>query len=165
MKAITLWEPWATLVVIGAKRWEFRKWDFSSRYPSLVDQRIAIAAGVRSIRKAEIIDLLNRIDDDQSSLDGLIAKPALYRLLEEVNAGRPPSTLGHVLGDAIFRKPVPAIELFGTPAPADSDRFLQSRFAWPLEEVRAYEPPYPYKGHQGFWNCPAHGGHGARLVS
>lgn len=42
MKAITLWQPWATLIAIGAKRIETRNW----RAPaSLNGQWIAIHAG------------------------------------------------------------------------------------------------------------------------
>lgn len=153
MKAITLWQPWASMVIAGWKPWEFRKWDFSSRYPSLVNQRIAIAAGVRPVRAGDLTDLINRILNRQSSLSPA-AVPALRRWMLALQHGQP-LPLGHVLGDAIFRQPKPAIEIFGEPAPQDSDRFLQSRFAWPIDDVRAYEPPFKYRGAQGFWNCPA----------
>ncbi len=33
MKAITLWQPWATLVAIGAKRFETRSWSTHYRGP------------------------------------------------------------------------------------------------------------------------------------
>lgn len=44
MKALTLWQPWATLIVLGPKRIENRTW-----LPStfLIGQRIAIHAGKR----------------------------------------------------------------------------------------------------------------------
>ncbi|UWG96803.1 ASCH domain-containing protein [Dehalobacter sp. DCM] len=44
MKAITLWQPWASLLACGAKKYETRSWDTSYRGP------IAIHAAARSIQ-------------------------------------------------------------------------------------------------------------------
>lgn len=53
--ALTLWQPWATLVAEEFKPYEFRS------YPArkgLWGQRIAIHAGARPVKRAEIDDLL-----------------------------------------------------------------------------------------------------------
>ena len=36
MRALTLWQPWASLVAIGAKQWETRSWGTSYRGPLLI---------------------------------------------------------------------------------------------------------------------------------
>jgi activating signal cointegrator 1 len=48
MKALTLWQPWATLIAIGAKRVETRSWATAYRGP------LAIHAAVRPVRADEI---------------------------------------------------------------------------------------------------------------
>jgi activating signal cointegrator 1 len=36
MKALSLWKPWASLIVIGAKRFATRHWETSYRGPLLI---------------------------------------------------------------------------------------------------------------------------------
>ena len=36
MRALTLWQPWASLVAIGAKQWETRSWGTKYRGPLLI---------------------------------------------------------------------------------------------------------------------------------
>jgi hypothetical protein len=80
MKALTIWQPWATLIMIGAKPYEFRRWDFRERSRSLVGQRIVIHAGSRPVKPSEIEDILERIGDHISSLRRETAMPLLERL-------------------------------------------------------------------------------------
>lgn len=60
MKALTVWQPWASLIMIGAKPYEFRRWDYRKREPALVDERIVIHAGSRAVRLEEIEDVIDR---------------------------------------------------------------------------------------------------------
>lgn len=53
MKALTVWQPWATLIIAGAKPFEFRRWDYRTRDRGLEGQRIVIHAGARPIKRAE----------------------------------------------------------------------------------------------------------------
>ena len=50
MKAITIWQPWAFLLAMGAKQYETRSWETAYRGP------IAIHAAKRPVRR--IIDAL-----------------------------------------------------------------------------------------------------------
>lgn len=50
MKALTIWQPWASLVMIGAKPYEFRRWDYRERQSGLQGQRIVIHAGARPVK-------------------------------------------------------------------------------------------------------------------
>src|SRR5579871_5258500 len=82
MKTCTIWQPWASLVMIGAKPYEFRRWDYRERYPNLEGQRIVIHAGTRPVRRAEVEDIVLRMKDRLSSLRAEIAMPLLERLLD-----------------------------------------------------------------------------------
>ena len=48
MKALTIWQPWASLIAMGAKPYEFRGWKPPK---SLIGQRLAIHAGARPVKK------------------------------------------------------------------------------------------------------------------
>jgi ASCH domain. len=56
MKALTIWQPWASLIIAGAKPYEFRGW----RAPrSLIGQRIVIHAAARKIDMEEVGNLFH----------------------------------------------------------------------------------------------------------
>ncbi len=60
MKALTIWQPWASLIVAGAKPFEFRGW----RAPrSLIGQRIVIHAGATKVAQAEVVELFITLRD------------------------------------------------------------------------------------------------------
>lgn len=144
MKALTIWQPWATLIMAGAKPWEWRGW----RAPSaVVGQRIVIHAGARMPRASEIADILARIDDDESSLDPAIAIP----LLRDTPMLSWPLAAG--LGTAVLERSIPAIVWANKHCKPgfDSDRLDHSKFAWPLTEIERWESVRPARGHQGFW--------------
>ena len=151
MKAFTIWQPWASLIMIGAKPYEFRRWDYRTRERSLEGQRIIIHAGARPVKLAEVEDIIARMDDGLSSLAPAIAMPLLDRLrnahkcrgIVEMSAG---------LGTAILRTPISVSALFNSPA--DSDRIDHHMWAWPLTDILKFDAPIPMRGMQGFWNWP-----------
>lgn len=148
--AITVWQPWAALIVLGAKPYEFRGWPAPAR---LRGQRIAIHAGARPMRTAELFDLRLRLQSDEAwstCLRPEIALPFLDRCLADPRA----IPLSHVLGTAILGQPVPAWEIVGEFGAVlnDSDRAAHSNWAWPLTDIVPAEPPVPAKGAQGFWH-------------
>ena len=56
MKALTIWQPWASLIMAGAKPYEFRGW----RAPrSIIGQRIVIHAAARKVDRVEVFNLYN----------------------------------------------------------------------------------------------------------
>ena len=72
MKALTIWQPWASLLVSGQKKYETRSWATAYRGP------IAIHAAMRPVRRT--IDAL-AADKEGSGwnvlerLDGLFIRP------------------------------------------------------------------------------------------
>jgi hypothetical protein len=153
MKALTIWQPWASLIVAGAKPYEFRGW----RPPrSIIGQRIAIHAGARPIRRDEVLVLLNQLYDTrygQSCLHAPLALPLLELAKQNPKADALP--LSHVLGTAIIGEPKRGDECareFGEKAGNDSDREGTFNWGWPLTFIERMIPPVPARGAQGLWD-------------
>ncbi len=151
MKALTIWQPWASLIMTGAKPYEFRRWDYSQRIRCVTGSRIVIHAGARPMRAAEIDDILERINDHISSLRREIARPLLERIKAAHKLrGVVPMACG--LGTATLLRPKRVDALFSSPA--DSDRIDHHMWAWPLVDIKPFAEPVPMRGFQGFWDWP-----------
>lgn len=150
MKALTVWQPWATLIVIGAKPYEFRRWDFRARARNLVGQRIVIHAGSRPMRPGEISEIWDRLDVGESALVESLARPLLENICRSPKPARA-LELSAGLGTAILGEPQRVIDLFKDDV-ADSGRLDQHMWAWPLSDIRRFDTPVPSRGAQGFWN-------------
>lgn len=155
MKAITLWQPWASLIMVGAKPWEFRSWNYVARGVGVKPgDRIGIHAGARPIRPAEITDLLERLDD-VANTTGLV--PEIARaLLERINAAHKCCgvvEMSALLGTAIIGAPRLSAEVKPEWAAliADSDRLEHCNWAWPMSNIQVMDPT-PMRGAQGFFN-------------
>lgn len=158
IKVITLWQPWASLIMIGAKPWEFRSWSYVERGVGVkVDDRIGVHAGARPIKPAEIEDLRRRLDDPICST-GLIATKArdLLDRLAAAHKCRGVLELSALLGTVRIGEPKLSIDAMPTwkGTIGDSDRLEHCKWAWPVGDVRTLSAPSPMKGFQGFWNCP-----------
>jgi hypothetical protein len=152
MKAITIWQPWASLIVAGAKPYEFRSWHPPK---SLIGQRIAIHAGARPMKRREVIDILSRMQNpDLASspcLHVAIATPLLNQMLKNEMT----IPLSHILCTAELGQPKSGEECareFGDNAGNDSDREGTFNLGWPLLDIEPLVPPAPARGAQGFWN-------------
>lgn len=147
MRALTIWQPWASLIAYEAKPFEFRK---RPAPQSLVGQRIAIHAGKRVIDRDEVADLMLRIEKEDGKGTALIgdrAMPVLERFL--ASPGMFPRA--SILCTALLGTPRKATALFGGQV-ADSDRIDQHVWGWPLTEIQRLRPPVPATGAQGFWH-------------
>ncbi len=152
MKAITIWQPWATLIVAGAKPYEFRGWP---AHNSLVGQRIAIHAGARAVRKSEVAELIARLHSDQAWTTCLKKETALP-ILDRAHASPGSMPLASIVGTAVLGRPTLSntiLEEFGH-TPNDSDRDEHCNWAWPMLEIKQVQPIVPMKGMQGFWDVP-----------
>lgn len=150
MKVLTIWQPWASLIIAGAKPYEFRGWEA----PKWIQgQRIGIHAGARPVRKAEIAELIARLNSDAAWSTGLLREIALP-LLERWHLSPASLPLSSILGTAVLGRPVSAFDIvheFGAQL-NDSDRDEHGNFAWPVSEIETFTPIAPAKGMQGFWN-------------
>lgn len=150
MKALTIWQPWASLIMIGAKPWEWRGWPLPKW---MVDHQVVIHAGARAVKADEIVDLIEEIYIGDTSL---IAEKALPLLKNTPLAGYPRSC---GLGTVILRAPIRAADWAAEhdKSGLDSDRIDHSKWAWPVTDIKPFAQPIPCRGAQGFWNWPEAG--------
>lgn len=154
MKALTVWQPWATLIIAGAKRYEFRRWAFTDRpgLRRLVGQEIVIHAGARPPKAHELRDVLDRIEEGESALEASIATPIVLDTLTALEAKKPlPIPLASALGTVTLGEPRSVIDLFADKV-ADSDRLDQHMYGWPVSAPKPFSQPVPAVGAQGFWS-------------
>lgn len=152
--AITIWQPWATLIVDGHKPYEFRGW---SAPRALWGRRIAIHAGARPIRRKEMQDLLLRMREKSAKRAAI--DEAAIPTIEAALASPGAFPRGVVLATATLGVPIPPAkvkEMFGN----DSDRLEHFQWAWPMLDIKRLAEPVQATGSQGFWHweCPADAG-------
>lgn len=146
MHAITIWQPWATLILEGIKPFEFRSWPAPKRF---VGQRIAIHAGARPVKPAEVREMLARLDADGAHGQALDV-PRATDLLESWLRGGVRLPLSSVLCTAILGEPLSPAKVKAKLG-NDSDREDHFNWAWPLTEIEPLRPFVPARGAQGFW--------------
>lgn len=128
MKAITLWQPWATLIALQEKPYETRHWPTSYR------GKIAIHASKKWDN--EIISYV---------YDWRVQKVMLKYRLQEWDLARGAIVCIGELTDCIPTSLVPKNEQrFGD--------FTPGRFAWKIEHVKTLLNPIEIRGKQGLWN-------------
>ncbi|AOH83647.1 hypothetical protein AWL63_06325 [Sphingomonas panacis] len=159
MKALTIWQPWASLIIAGAKPYEFRGW----RAPrSVIGQRIVIHAGAHKVRRDDLNDMLcalalrDRCDAFAQAAAELCLKPELaIPVLNAALEGQLPMSAG--LGTAIVGEPrlgTDIAEEFGVPRANDSDRDQHANWGWPMLDIEHWGVQIPMRGAQGVWNWP-----------
>jgi hypothetical protein len=138
VKAITLTQPWATLVAIGAKRFETRSWQ-----PSHLG-RIAIHAAS---------------DMPAWAHDVVATNQAMRRLLDERQLTLEELPRGAVVAIARLRWAEPTscvylpdmLERLGARQERELGNFGEGRWAWFLDDVRPLREPIPARGALGLW--------------
>jgi hypothetical protein len=145
---ITVWQPWATLIAIGAKPYEFRRWPAPKRYRGT---RVGIHAGARPVRRTEVAQLLLHLRAGDAAGTALDV-PAAAELLERVHSAPGSLPLSSLICTALMGEPRRCTDLFAGSV-ADSDRIDEHVWGWPMSEVRRLQPVVPASGAQGWWWC------------
>lgn len=130
MKALTLWQPWATLIATGAKRYETRSWQTSHR-------------GLLAIHAAKT----------KQALDVCRTEPFLSVLLDSGIRYLSYLPFGAVVAVVELRHIYPAEAIrhkLNEQERAFGD-YGSGRYAWQLEIVEAFEEPILARGAQGLW--------------
>ena len=123
MKVLTIKEPWATLIIEGHKKYEFRSWKTNYR------GKILIHAGM-SLEK----DMLERFKNYNLNC----SKGAIIGEAEIVDC---------ILVDEIFNEEIRKID----PVVYGKSNHVEN-FAWKLENIVKYDKPIYIKGKLGLWN-------------
>jgi len=144
MRAISLWQPWASLWMLNVKAFETRHWATGYRGP------LAIHAAQRVCR--DIDEDLTAIVVDQFGSRWYHALPrgAILGRARLVNC--------HPTEYVRFSSMTAA--LHGVVLVSEKERtqgnFEVGRFAWEIADRVPLEQPAPWKGHQGFFQVPPH---------
>lgn len=155
MNVLTVWQPWASLVAIGAKPYEFRGRTPPPRY---VGQRIGINAGARKIVLSEVREIIEQLT--RAPWESCLEVEKALPLLEGVLSGKVLLPRGVIVCTALLGAARNGFDIaaeFGMPAgmrPNDSDRAQHANFGWPLTAIEEVVPPEPHRGLQGWsqWN-------------
>ena len=140
MRAISLWQPYASLIAAKAKPFETRDWPAA---PRLIGQRIAIHAAARRPRQAEVDHLYDAVSDalgfchwHQRIPYGAVvctAKLIGCYIVSGFNHGKPVLSERREIED----------DGFGD--------YSLGRHCWELADVQIFDPAIPAKGKQGWW--------------
>lgn len=177
MKAISLWQPWASLIACGAKPFETRSW---APPRDLIGQTIAIHAAKKIDKGAaefaeEIcygqhkdggFDLAEKLDNTMSLAPDEVMgafRAAVMPIGVIVATARLDAAFQ--LGERAHGTAVPAARIVNrlvsrampecfTVRYDDFGDYAPGRWAWLLRDVKPINPPVPMKGAQGFFELP-----------
>lgn len=138
MKALTLWQPWASLIMGGFKTYETRSWSTSHR------GLLAIHAARKEPRW--VSDLLNRQLNDANRLFWHCLTQMGYEAFPQLPRGK---ILGLVEINGILR--VEEIRHRVTEMDLAFGDFSDGRFAWRINNIIPFDKPISVRGHQGLW--------------
>ena len=139
MKALSLTQPWATLVVIGAKRIETRSWGTTHRGPLLIHAAKAIPNGYAEFKHPDFLKVLEPLvglNELGAPNIHLLPRGALLGIVYLVGCFRT---------EALVPPDAPEVT-FGD--------FSPGRFAWKLELPTQWTKPLPWRGRQRIFNVP-----------
>lgn len=126
MKAITMWQPWASLMAAGHKQYETRSWDTKYRGPLAIHA----AKNTRHLGEARWHELYGKFDWDNLPY-GVVVAIAQLESVEFMNT------------DFIARISDQEYAL---------GEWKVGRWAWYLKDVTPLPKPVPARGFQGLWN-------------
>lgn len=135
MKALSLHQPWATVIAFGAKAYETRHWGTRYRGP------LAIHAAKH-----------RNLDDEQGLIDELDCLYGWHDLPAARDLPR-----GAVVAVATLAGCLRMTEtriLAQSELERDVGNWLPGRWAWHLTDVRRMAAPVPVRGEQGLFHIP-----------
>lgn len=149
MKALSIWQPHASLIICGAKPFETRSW---AAPKSIIGQRIAIHASKCPNDLIELGEYLQARKEDGdaeviASYDAMrdeLVKVGFFRSLSELPRGC-------IIGTAVLSECIRTEQLAD---PGHFGNFAPGRFAWRMTDPVTLTKPIPFRGQQGFFNAP-----------
>ena len=148
MKALTLTQPWATLVAIGAKTIETRSWRTSHRGLIAIHAAVGFPAACRALcGRPPFADVLaaagyhSRVAQLTAECGKVLAVVDLKGCWETFPSSLNPEAWRTVFGGA------PHEEAFGD--------YSSGRWGWRMEGLQRMAEPVPVRGFQQLWSLPA----------
>lgn len=142
IQCITLWQPWASLVAVGAKRFETRNWYTAYRGP------LAIHAGTHYTLMEQLVVKQRRF------FDALIDHYALD------DYGLPGLPIGKIIAVATLTACISTNDLDQVPEQNTNEfwfgDYTPDRWMWRLENVHRLEIPIKCAGQRRLWTPEPH---------
>lgn len=132
MKAITLWQPWASLMALGYKKVETRSW--ATRHRGLT----AIHSALRK----------------PGFLGHSCDNPDFCKLLTDLKIEPVEFPLGCVLCTATLVAIAPTGDVYDDLSEQERifGNYEEGRYAWFFEDIQSLKTPIPVKGNRLLWN-------------
>ena len=146
--AITIWQPWASLIAESMKTYEFRSWAFPTR---MIGQRVAIHASARPVRRDEVQGLIYVLMDNKWRENGIVDRDRALALLERVLQAPKSLPLSSIICLATLGTPIRDAALSAAIQVAWQRGGEHTNYGWPLSDIERLEPFVPAKGAQGWW--------------
>lgn len=159
MKALTLWQPWATLVAIGAKRIETRSWQTAHRGPLAIHaaKELPPEAEVEVFNEPFYSTLARAVGlppaEDRGNWQEVAARLPLGGILAVVDL----THIGRMYHDGPRHDPewrVKPKEWTVQPDEVAFGNYQVGRYGWVLADVRRLPEPIPCRGRQTLWETP-----------
>jgi hypothetical protein len=157
MKALTLTQPWASLVAIGAKSIETRSWSTSYRGPLAIHAAKGWSADDREFcYRLDVFPLLYNGGIRPTSEHGLSDMLPRGVIVAIANLHR----VGRINERSNYPEPGSEIYVAGRDLPIEGDELAfgnydDGRYGWVLTNVRRLAEPVLCRGHLGLWDVPA----------
>lgn len=158
MKAITIWQPWASLLACGAKKYETRSWATKYRGP------IAIHAAARKCDMRDIpseahhimVQAIRPITDKLARTIGyvpfeILPRGCIVATAELLGCHSIRSYIDET-SEIILCTPAGEVLIGDTEAEYLFGDWTPGRFAWEFANMKMLDKPVPAKGGQGLWN-------------
>lgn len=138
MKALTLTQPWASLVILGAKRFETRKWKTAHRGPLAIHAARGFPEAAKALAVREPFQ--QALFGSHDPCPEVLPFGALLGVVEVAGCCRTEEV-------AAAKDAEHSVELaFGD--------FTPGRYAWELRLLKRFAEPIPVAGHLGLWDVP-----------
>ncbi|MDT9723793.1 ASCH domain-containing protein [Xylanibacillus composti] len=148
MKAITVWQPWATLIALRLKRLETRGWATSYRGSLAIHaaKYIDREACEREPIKSALAEHAYAAENlPTGAVVALASLSGCYRIYNTVDNGV------HIVRCPNDEYEFDKVHYIGRKEEVFGD-YTEGRYAWELTDVRKLDEPIPAKGKQRIWN-------------
>lgn len=146
MKAISLWQPWATLVAIGAKRIETRSWSTKHRGPIAIHA----SAGAQGRLSFDAPDFRDALNDAGYETFPTLPFGSVVAVANLVDVRPMFDRNCRLMGDWWSHYLCQTED--GINVESSFGDYRPGRYAWLLEDIHALVPPALARGRQGIWN-------------
>lgn len=139
MKALTLTQPWASLMALGVKKAETRSWSTRYRGPLAIHAAKTFPGWAKELFWDELIEYFPGFEQGCYPIPERLPRGEIVAICE----------LCAVVStdNDEFMARLPELEM-------PLGDYSAGRFAWVVKNVRALPKPMPCRGHLGLWDVP-----------